>query len=318
MRTIRPLIAASLALTTAAALAGCATGTPAASEESAAAAVPETLTIEHAQGETEVDTNPETVIVLDLASLDTLDALGVEVAGVAKGNLPSYLSAYEGDEYLNAGTLFEPDYTAIEAAEPDLIIVANRSSEAYPELAEIAPTIDLTLDWADYIPSFQQNAETLGQIFGKEDEVEAALAEIDDKIAETQDAAADAGTGLIVLTSGGEVTAFGPGSRFGWLHDVLGVTPAIEDVEAATHGDPVSFEFLLETDPEWMFVVDRDAATGEGTETAEQILDNEVVAQTAAWESDQVVYLDPAPWYIVMSGLTAVNTMVDQIQDGLS
>lgn len=318
MRTSRPLIAASLALTTAVVLAGCASGNPAADTEEIEEAAPATLTIEHAQGTTDVAANPETVIVLDLASLDTLDALEVPVAGVAKGNLPAYLSQYDGDEYLNAGTLFEPDYTAIEAAQPDLIIVANRSSEAYPELTEIAPTIDLTLDWEDYLASFQQNTETLGQIFGKEDEVEAALAEIDEKIAETQDAAADAGTGLIVLTSGGEVTAFGSGSRFGWLHDVLGVTPAIEDVEAATHGDPVSFEFLLETDPDRFFVVDRDAATGEATQTAEQILDNEVVAQTSAWQNDQVVYLDPAPWYIVMSGLTAVNTMVDQIQDGIS
>lgn len=316
MRTIRPALAASLALVTSVALAGCATS--AATESEDVAASDETITVTHAQGETDVAANPETVIVLDLASLDTLDALGVEVAGNAKGNLPAYLSAYEGDEYLNAGTLFEPDYTAIEAAEPDLIIVANRSSEAYPELAEIAPTIDLTLDWENYLPSFQQNVETLGEIFGKEDEVDAALAEIDEKIGAVQEAAPDAGAGLIVLTSGGEVTAFGPGSRFGWLHDVLGVTPAIEDVEAATHGDPVSFEFLLETDPEWLFVVDRDAATGEGSETAEQILDNEVVAETTAWQEEQVVYLDPAPWYIVMSGLTAVNQMVDQIQDGLA
>lgn len=316
MRTVRPLAAASLALASAVVLAGCATGSDDA--EPAAAAAPDMLTIEHAQGVTELAANPETVIVLDLASLDTLDALGVEVAGVAKGNLPAYLADYESDEYLNAGTLFEPDYTAIEAAAPDLIIVANRSAAAYPELTEIAPTVDLSLDWTDFLGSFEANTETLGEIFGLQDEADAALAAIEDRIAETQDLAADAGSGLIVLTSGGEVTAFGPGSRFGWLHDELGVTPAIEDVEAATHGDPVSFEFLLETDPDWFFVVDRDAATGEGTETAEQILDNELVAQTSAWQSGQVVYLDPAPWYIVMSGLTAVNTMIGQIQDGLS
>ncbi|MFI8593185.1 siderophore ABC transporter substrate-binding protein [Microbacterium sp. NPDC078428] len=316
MRTSRALIATSFTLAAGVALAGCASGTPGASESPAPE--DEILTIEHAQGQTEVAADPETVIVLDLASLDTLDALGVDVTGVAKGNLPSYLDDYEGDEYLNAGTLFEPDFAEIEAASPDLIIVANRSSEAYPELAEIAPTIDLTLDWTDYLGSFEANTRTLGEIFGKQDEVDAALAEIEDKIAQTQDAAADAGTGLIVLTSGGEVTAFGPGSRFGWLHDELGVTPAIEDVEAATHGDPVSFEFLLETDPDWLFVIDRDAATGEGTQSAEQILDNEIVAQTTAWSAGQVVYLDPAPWYIVMSGLTSVGTMIDQIQGGLS
>ncbi|GAA1057784.1 iron ABC transporter substrate-binding protein [Agromyces luteolus] len=298
------------------ALASCASGSAAETQPTADAATE--ITVEHAQGETVVPANPETVIVFDIASLDTLDALGVEVAGVPKDNLPDYLDAYADDDVLNAGTLFEPDYEAVNAAAPDLIIVANRSAEALPELSKIAPTIDLSLDWTDYLTSFEENVETLGEIFAKEDEAAEALAEIDDKIAEAQDATADAGTGLIVLTSGGEITAFGPGSRFGWLHDELGLAPVIEDVEAATHGDPVSNEFILEANPDWLFVVDRDAAIGEGGAAAEQVLDNEVVAGTTAWSEDQVVYLDAQAWYVVMSGLTAVNTMVDEVIEGLS
>lgn len=308
MRTPRILIATAAAAAAALTLTAC---SGAAEPQSSASA--ETLSITHAQGVTNVQANPETVIVLDLASLDTLDTLGVPVTGVAKGNLPEYLSAYEADSYLNAGTLFEPDLTAIEAADPDLIIIANRSAEAYPDLAEIAPTIDLSLDWTDYLGSFTANTETLGEIFGKQDEVASALAEINEKIDETAAAAPKAGNALIVVTAGGEITAFGPGSRFGWIHDTLGVTPAIEDVEAATHGDPVSFEFLLETNPDNLIVVDRDTATGEATQTAEQILDNEIVRQTSAWQNDKVTYLDPGAWYIVMSGLTATSTAVGEI-----
>jgi iron complex transport system substrate-binding protein len=303
------IAAAGLALT------GCA-GTPVEAEPSADAATE--ITVTHAQGETEVPVQPETVITFDMASLDTLDALGVEVQGVPKSNLPSYLEQYAGDDTIDVGTLFEPDYEAVNAAEPDLIIVANRSAEALPELSKIAPTIDLTLDWEDYLASFRGNVGTLGEIFAVEDEADAALAELDDKIAETKASAAEAGNALILLTSGGELTAFGPGSRFGWLHDELGVTPVIEDVEAATHGDPVSNEFVLQANPDMLLVVDRDAATGEGTQTAEQILDNEVIAQTTAWREGQVTYLDPEPWYIVMSGLTAVDLMVDQVQSAVS
>lgn len=297
------------------AFAGCA-GAPADAEPSAEATTE--ITVTHAQGETEVPVNPETVITFDMASLDTLDTLGVEVQGVPKSNLPSYLEQYAGDDTIDVGTLFEPDYEAVNAAEPDLIIVANRSAEALPELSKIAPTIDLTLDWEDYLESFRGNVETLAEIFEVDAEADAALAELDEKIADTKAAAAESGNALILLTSGGELTAFGPGSRFGWLHDELGVTPAIEDVEAATHGDPVSNEFVLQTNPDMLFVVDRDAATGEGTQTAEQILDNEVIAQTTAWSEDTVTYLDPEPWYIVMSGLTAVDLMVDQVQSALS
>lgn len=276
-----------------------------------------TITVEHAQGSTEVPIEPEVIVTFDMASLDTLDALGVEVAGVVQANVPSYLQQYAGADYANVGTLFEPDYEAVNALEPDLIIVANRSAETLPELAKIAPTIDLTLDWEDYLGSFRTNVETLASIVGEEEAATAALEEIDARIDEVSAASAEAGDGLIVLTSAGEITAFGPGSRFGWLHEVLGVVPAIEDVEEATHGEPVSAEFLLETDPGHLYVFDRDAAIGESGATAEQILDNELVAQTAAWQNDAVHYLDAETWYIVMSGLQAVDAMIDEVEEAV-
>ena len=127
------------------------------------------------------------------------------------------------------------------------------------------------------------------------------IAALDEKIAAVKADAADAGTGLVVLTSGGEVTAYGPGSRFGWIHDTLGVTPAVADVEAATHGDAISFEFILEANPDWLFVIDRDAATGSGG--AEAVLDR-LVQQTNAWKNGHVVYID-GPLYIVNGDLPA-------------
>ncbi|GGE94590.1 siderophore ABC transporter substrate-binding protein [Mycetocola zhadangensis] len=310
----RALSLGALALASALAVSGCAS-TPAESAPKKAAATE--IDVKHVQGTTEVPVNPEKVITFDMASLDTLDALGVKVAGLPQQNVPEYLSEYAGEEYLNAGTLFEPDYEAVNAAEPDLIIVANRSAAAYEELSKIAPTIDLTLDWEDYLPSFRTNVETLAGIFEKEDEAAEALEEIDGKIDDAKELAADAGTGLIVMTNAGEITAYGTGSRFAWLHDELDLTPAIDDVEAATHGDPVSAEFILETNPDWLLVIDRDAAIGESGSTAQQVLDNEVIAGTTAWQNDQVLYLDSVPFYVVMSGIGAVNQMVDQITDGL-
>ena len=41
------------------------------------------------------------------------------------------------------GSVWEPDYEAINALEPDLIVVAGRSSRIYPDMKEIAPTADL-------------------------------------------------------------------------------------------------------------------------------------------------------------------------------
>jgi len=283
----------------------------------ASAAFAEEITVTHAQGETVLPDTPAKVVTFDLASLDTLDALGIEIIGLPGSNLPEYLSKYSSDEYLKLGTLFEPDYEAVAAAEPDLIIVAGRSSAAYPELAKIAPTIDLSNDWADFEGSVKRNSLILGEIFGKSAEIEEMIADFDARKAEVQAAAAAAGTGLVVLTSGGEVTAYGPGSRFGWIHETAGLTPAIEDVEAATHGDAISFEFILETNPDWLFVIDRDAATADGGEAAQAVLDNELVAQTTAWSEGQVVYVDPVRSYVINGGLPALTYLVDQIGDAL-
>lgn len=273
------------------------------------------IVVKHAQGETVLPDTPVKIVTFDYAALDTLDALGVEIIGLPGTNLPEYLGKYAADEYLKLGSIFEPDYEAVAAAAPDLIIVAGRSSAAYPELTKIAPTIDLSNDWANFEGSIKANSRILGEIVGKTAEIDAMIAALDAKTAAVKAKAATAGKGLIVLTSGTEVTAYGTGSRFGWIHESLGVVPAVADVEAATHGDAISFEFILETNPDWLFVIDRDAATGEGA--ARAILDNELVAQTNAWKSQQVVYIDPVRSYIVNGGLPAFTTLVDEVAGAL-
>lgn len=274
------------------------------------------ITVTHAQGETTLPGVPAKVVSFDFAAIETLEALGIDIAGLPGSNLPAHLEKYAGEDYAKVGSLFEPDYEALAALEPDLIIVAGRSSTAYPELAKIAPTVDLSNDWVNFYDSIKANAEIVGQIFDKGAEIDALIAETDAKVEATRAAAADAGTGLIVLTSGAEVSAYGPGSRFGFIHHTLGVTPVIEDVEAATHGDAISFEFILETNPDLLFVIDRDAATGQGAAAA--ILDNELVAETTAWKNGAVVYIDPVRAYIVNGGLVSFGMMADQVTEALS
>lgn len=276
------------------------------------------LTITHAQGETEIDGVPETVVVFDLASLDTLAALGVTVDGVPGGTLPSYLQHYRDSDVARVGTLFEPDFEAVAALRPDLVIVGGRSSAKYAELSRIAPTIDLSLDRADYLASARRNVETLAGLFGKEAEAAEKLAALDASVATLRAAAADAGRALVILTTGGRMSAHGPGSRFGVIYADYGLTAAVEGLDTGNHGQAISHEFLLETNPDWLFVVDRDSAIGRGGEAGRQLLDNELVRQTNAWQNDHIVYLDPVAWYLVGGGLTAMQASVDQITNALS
>lgn len=275
----------------------------------------EPISVEHARGTTELAAPPKTVVTFDLASLDTLDALGIAVAGVPVIAMPAYLARYADDATPKIGSLFEPDFEAVNALQPDLVIVASRSAPQFEALSRIAPVIDLTLDPADTIGSAERNIRTLAGIFGKSPEAEAALARLDGSIADLKAETAKAGRGLIVLATGNRMSAFGPGSRFGVLHSEFGVAPADPKLATAIHGEAVSNEYILETNPDWLFVIDRDAAIGQGTAAA--LLDNELVRGTTAWRKGQVVYLDPARWYLAGGGLTALQASVNQLAEAM-
>ena len=276
------------------------------------------LKIQHAKGETAVPLKPKKVLVLDLASLDTLNALGVEVSGVPTARFPEYLSKYGSDKYEKIGTLFEPNYEAVNAAEPDLIIVGGRSSAKYAELAKIAPTIDMTVDPNDYVASVKRNVGLLGKIFDKQADADAQLAKLETSMAALRQEASKAGKGLLVLTTGGKMSAYGPGSRFGLLHGDFGVVPAVEGLATTNHGQAVNAEFILKTNPDWLFVIDRDAATGQGSGAAKKVLDNDLVAQTSAFKNNRIVYLDPVNWYLIGGGVTALQASIDQIAKAIA
>lgn len=303
------------------ALAGCSTSGAATADEAQGPASAETVSVEHAQGTTDVPVDPENVITFDLGVLDSMQALDEDVQGLPKGgSLPEQFAEYRSDEYVNAGAMKEPDLEAVAEAAPDLIIISGRTAEFYDELSEIAPTVDLTIDETEPLASFTEQSETLGAIFGKEAEVEEKLAAIDEQIAETEEQAAGAGTAMFLLTNAGEVNAYGPASRFGnVVFGLLGLESATDVQADGRHGEAVSFEAIAAADPDRLYVLDRDTAIGQsGGEAAQQVLDNELVNGTAAAQQDRITYLDSASWYVVGFGLNNLPSMITEVQDSLS
>src|SRR5690606_12525208 len=131
---------------------GCGTATSstdsAATAQSATTAPAEaaatSVTVTDSQGrEVEVPTNPETVVAMDWSVIRTLSDLGVEVDAVpqAVGQLPEDLAAYA--DTTTVGTVFEPDYEAIAALDPDVVIVGSRSGtpEVVAEFEKFAPAV---------------------------------------------------------------------------------------------------------------------------------------------------------------------------------
>ncbi|MBU9722955.1 MULTISPECIES: siderophore ABC transporter substrate-binding protein [Bacillaceae] len=292
------------------------TGEDAESSEGAESDAAGEVVVEHELGETVITKNPETVVVFDFGILDSLDHMGVDVAGIPQANVPSYLDKFASDDYFNAGGLFEPDFEGISELHPDLIIISGRQLDLYDEFSKIGPTLFVSLDNSNYLESFSNNMRLLGEIFEKEDFIEDELARIDDEIATINEKTSAVENALVILANDGNISAYGPGSRFGMIHSEFGLDPVDENIEVSNHGMNVSFEYLAEMDPEYLFVVDRGAVVG-GESSAQQILENDLTAGTRAFENDNVVYLNPEYWYIAGGGLQSVSEMVKAIEEGI-
>ncbi len=270
-----------------------------------------------ARGMVDIPKQPERIAVFDLAALDTLDRLGIKPAGVPqKLYLPQLEHLKSGAEAV--GDIFEPDLEALSALGPDLIVLGGRSSPKLDSTARVAPSIDMTMDGDDLVEQAKVRLIDYGTLFGKQAEAKAVAAELDGEIEATRNAVADKGKVLIVMTNGPKVTAYGPGSRFGWVHATLAMPPAVSAMQAATHGEAVSFEFIHKANPDWLLVVDRAAAIGSGEQGARATLDNELVASTTAWKKGQVVYLPAADFYIAAGGIQATQRVLSTIREAFS
>lgn len=274
-----------------------------------AAAATEITTI---SGPVTVEGTPETIVTFDVGALDTLTALGVDVAGLpAPNRVPALEGLYDGSR-TTVGSLFEPDFEQIFALKPDLIITGTRTRDQIEPLSKIAPTVDFSPFSEDIEAVVNTQTLELGTLFDKEDKANALVDHLHNSLEELRGLTKGAGKGLVVMTNGPKISVFGPGSRFGWVHDTLGVEPLLDDVEAQTHGEAVSFEFLHDVNPDWLIVFDRTRAINADGPKAEETLDNELVAETTAMQKGQVIYVHPADFYIATTGVRSLQDTVDQ------
>ncbi|PIT69286.1 iron ABC transporter substrate-binding protein [Bartonella tribocorum] len=277
------------------------------------------ITIDHVSGKTSVPAAPQKVIVFDIASLDNMNRLGIKaVVGIPEGKKPSYLQQFNDAQYEKIGTLFEPDYEKIATLQPDLIIISSRTQAKYKDLSKIAPTIDLTVGNENTLADIERNVSILGKIFGKEQEAEKEIAKLKENLAKVRESTEGKGTGLVLMTSGGKISALGPKSRFDILHSTFGIAPATDKLTVQKHGQLISPEFILETNPDWLLVIDRDAAIGREGQSAAQLLDNELVHRTTAGKKKQIIYLDSWSWYRAAGGLTGLNEAAQQINEAFT
>ena len=155
-------------------------------------------------------------------------------------------------------------------------------------------------------------------MFGLEAQVEDLMAGFDERIA-ALNAFAEGKTAIVGLVTSGSFNVLGSDGRCSIISVEIGFENLGDGDVTATHGNESSFELIVELDPDYMFVLDRDAAIAtEGAQLAQEIVENELVMGTDVYANGNIVYLaNPAVWYTAEGGITALDIMLSDLESEL-
>ncbi|MCG3809933.1 ABC transporter substrate-binding protein, partial [Psychrobacter sp. Ps4] len=212
----------------------------------------EKITVDTVKGNVDLAMNPSPLVVYDMTLMQDLAALDVAVDGMPSGLKLDNLQSKTQPEPKTVGTVFEPDLEALNAMQPQAILVGSRMAEKYDALSSIAPTLDMTIDTANIYESSKQRLHDLGALFGKSAQAAELQGNIDGLIDETKTLTKDKGKGLVVMVNGNKLSAYGDKSRYGFIHTVLDIPMADDQIADARHGQPISFEYIQKTNPDWL------------------------------------------------------------------
>ncbi|GGH45458.1 siderophore ABC transporter substrate-binding protein [Microbacterium album] len=323
----RSIAALSLVAASGLTLAGCAS--PAAEDAAAEAPAGESrsIQVEDNNGAHTIELPLRSVVATDNRTFETLADWGVELTAAAVALMPDTISYKSDSSIVDLGNHREPNLEAVVAVEPDLIVNGQRFTEYHDDFVSLAPdAVVLDLEPREGEPldaELARQVTVLGEIFGKQDEAAALVAELDEAIARAK-AAYDADqTVMAVTTSGGEIGYIAPGvgRTLGPVFELLGLTPALQ-VEGASddhQGDDISVEAIADSNPDWILVMDRDAAVAAqdaSYKQASDILENsEALAGVTAVKEGNIVYM-PADTY-TNEGIQTYTEFFNALADAL-
>ena len=288
---------------------------PAAPSGPAAPVTPEepaTVEIADIYGTVTVPVNPQRVVALDNRTFETLSDWGIKLAAAPKAVMPSD-SPYVADASVaDIGNHREPNLELIAAADPELVIVGQRFASFYEDIKALVPNavvINLNFDVSEeaatpgenLIGGLKNSTYALGQIFDKAAEADKLIADFDQSIADAKDAYNGTDTVMAVVVSGGNIGFSAPRSGRVWgpMFEVFGWAPALDLSNATSdhQGDDVSVEAIAQSNPDWLFVLERDAATGGEAVPAQDVIDNAPALQNVTAITEGNIVYAPADTY---------------------
>lgn len=260
-----------------------------------------------------VPVNPNTVIALDNRTFDTLYAWGIKLAAVPKGVMPAQSPYVQDESVQDIGNHRDPNLELLAALQPDLVIVGQRFAGFYEEIKALVPdaaVIDFAFDVSEQadnpgealVNGLKDSTIALGRIFDKNTEAAELNAAFDQAIENAAAAYNGTDTVMSVIVSGGSIGFSAPGAGRVWgpMYNIFSWKSSL-DVAGSTsdhQGDEINVEAIAQSNPDWIFVLDRDAAVSSSdSPPAQDVIDNApALKNTTAVIKGQIVYA-PADTY---------------------
>ena len=322
---------AAIAAIAALGLAACSSGATSSSQSTTSSASEATqassVSIEANDGTVDIKLPVTRAASLDNRTFEVLAQWNVPLVAAPKKLIPSTITAYNGDDIADVGMHRDPNLEALVAAEPDLIISGQRFSKYDAQIKELAPDVPLiNLEPREGQPFDQElirEVTDLGEIFGKQDEAKKLVDDFNASIERAKKAYDGSSTVMAVDVSGGNIGYVAPGKGRTWgpVFDLLSLKPALE-VEGSTDshtGDDISVEAIAQSNPDWIFVMDRDGAiTAEGesyTPAKEVIAGSAPLQNVTAVTKEQIVYM-PTDTYL-NEGIQTYTEFFNSVADAM-
>lgn len=274
----------------------------------------------------EVPKNPQNAVVLDYGVSNDMKEMGLssKVKALPKGeggkSLPDFLEDFKSDKYINSGNLKQVNFDKVAKAKPEVIFISGRTAnqknlDEFKKAAPKAKIVYMGADNKDVINSMKDNTEKLGKIYDKEDKAKDLTKQLDKKVDTMKNKTSKFDKKVMyLLVNEGELSTFGPGSRFGGLvFDTLGFKPVDKDVSKGPHGQNVNNEYINKNNPDVILAMDRGQVVANNA-TAKKTLNNKVLKNVKAVKEHKIYELDPKLWYFSSGSTTTTMKQIDELE----
>ena len=272
----------------------------------------ESVEITDIYGTVVVPVNPKVVVALDNRTFETLEDWGIKLAAAPKGVMNADSSYVLDESVLDIGNHREPNLEIIAAVNPDLVIIGQRFASYYDEIVALVPNaavINLNFDVSEeatapgdnLVNGLINSTVALGKIFNKNVEAEKLVSDFEQAIGNIKTAYNGVDTIMSVVVSGGNIGFSAPRSGRVWgpMYEIFEWVPSL-DINNATsdhQGDEISVEAIAQSNPDWIFVLDRDAATAGDSVPAQDVIDNSPALQNVTAVTEGNIVYAPADTY---------------------